>query len=39
MRPIAREFLELCDKHGVTRPWEHSTMDACREALTRGLGL
>jgi hypothetical protein len=39
MRPIARKFLGLCDKHGVTRPWEHSTMDACREALTVGLGL
>jgi hypothetical protein len=39
MRPLVQRFLELCGKHGVTRPWEHATIEDARERLTRAFSL
>jgi hypothetical protein len=39
MRPLARRLLALCERHGVTRPWEYGTMDEARQRLTRVLAV
>ena len=39
MRPLVARLLELCARHGVTRPWEHGSMEEARERLSRAFGL
>jgi hypothetical protein len=39
MRPLVKRFLDLCDRHGVTRPREHSTMEEARTGLEAAFGL
>lgn len=39
MRPLARRFLELCEKHGVTHAWENGQIEEARRRLTAVLAL
>ena len=39
MRPLVERFIELCDKHGVTRARERGTIDDAKEQLKRVVGL